>query len=196
MIVVHVSGTPGTGKTFFGKRLEELFSQGNAVAKVVETDELITAISPYGIKLEALKNSDREKYKSCWAIIFKGEIDAAIEREKNKGTSLVVLVGILRHWEPNDGTILEIPEAEVKLYLDLSLEQLLKRFYGRYSEDLGNEKEFWCGVASDRYIIPKSTTVRENYYSDKKWHEEHDYQIVTDGDAFEKIKWLYSKLIK
>jgi hypothetical protein len=172
MPVIHVSGSPGSGKTTLVALLRDCCT-------VVDTDELIQ--DDEHRLLETLRDTGKhEEALLKWREILTQKIVTLY----NHNVGLLVLVGILNHCSPN-GTPFElaIPLA-FKAFLDVPRAELLRRFYGRFGIELRQDAEFWIGVETGRWGIPSSTEYIRAHEVEKEWHLRHGYELC----ASEKVE--------
>ena len=200
LCVVHVSGIPGSGKSFLGTFLEKhLKSEGVAV---VDTDDLIQHDTPNGDRLLELEkklgigDTGEQEYHTVWTEIFTSEISNAIEKHAKAKTRVLVLVGILDHFGHASDPV-EIREPFVGFYMVVPDDLLLYRFYSRAGAiPFETEDGYWqhvAGLKQPRWSIPGSTDYLKDASKTTKWHEEHGY---TPLPAREKTKRVGKVLFK
>ena len=116
MVNIHISGSPGTGKTTLGLRLKKLFPK----YKIVETDGFIT-------------DYNRKQRNSIKDIKFKIKFIKSIYKKRfnyyDNKYKKVIYIGILDSSIP-DGS-LYIRDFDYKIFMTISNEDLIKRYYGR-----------------------------------------------------------------
>jgi len=182
MILIHVSGTPGSGKTTLGQKFAAL--EG---VIVIDTDDVINAEDQEELmKLDKkgppgdIHKLYREEWERRLTRTLWKEYHDAIE----KNAKMLLFTGIM-NGDPEPGRILPMPFANIeKYFLDLPLPFLLKQYYGRYGKEMSTEDEFWEGVAAKRYKIPSSHTYLNAFKQEKGWHLSHGY-IPMDPTAVE-----------
>ena len=181
-MIIHISGTPGSGKTTLGEELQKIY--GNKII-VYDTDEFIQHHNKEGKKLiELEKTLSIEEYKKIWKEILHNKIEEFIIKNKDK---IIVFTGILDNFSP-DGTIYEI-EADHKFMLDVPVNEILKRYYTRLCK---NDQDYWNKVATQDYNINSSKEIINSNQKDIKWHIEHGYLLKNDKEIINKI----DKIIK
>ena len=185
LMVVHISGSPGSGKTTLGNRIKKKLNKRGV--RVVDTDELITRDTLGGKELIVLEQEpDDTHYVKRWREIFAEEINRTIMKyEKDHYSLVLVFVGILNHWGGPKGNTAEMPEANLKLFLDVPMTTLLKQTYQRYNVEMKDDEEFWRDVAAGRDVIPDSTHIISMATQEREWHDEHGYKFVTAVDAYQ-----------
>ncbi len=189
-MIIHVSGSPGSGKSTFGEQLKRDFV---GKVTVIDTDDLITHESDDGRELDKLvadlTDTDFVRYKRRWTEIFTKRINAEIARAT---TGVLIFVGILNHFGPPDGSIVSLDAATERFFIDLPMKHLLRQLYTRYSKELGQDDEFWTGVAEEKYNIPDSKGVIRESNREKQWHADHGYKLMSTEKIYGAIKRFVS----
>ena len=175
--VIHISGSPGSGKTVLGQQLVD------DDVEVIDTDELISDAE--GQELYELRETERHVDALVhWREIFLGNLRRAYDQARKH---TLIFTGILNHYSP-DGSVLEMPFPNTeKYFIDLPLETLVRQFYTRYAKEVGDDAEFWSGVANGRYNIPGSLDYLEEHRKEKLWHVEHDYELYSPESIAMKV---------
>jgi hypothetical protein len=189
MIVVHVSGTPGSGKTTLGQKF-----LGDSRIAVIDTDELINGADETALLFlrgTGTPEDIHRPYRRGWKKLFRKRLWKAYHQAEDDGKMILLFTGILNHMSPPPGMVMEMPFAMMqKYFLDIPLPQLLRQFYGRFTKDFLNDEEFWTGVAEGRYGIPSSNEYLKDFKQEKTWHFEHGYRLVSTKKMEKKIKRL------
>lgn len=170
--LIHISGSPGSGKTTLGTRIAKLF--GDAIV-CVDTDNFIQQDNEQGQTLARL-DSKSSAFKQVWTKILDVKFAETISNAHGRP---VVFVGSLDNAGPADGTIYEFRQATVRLYLSPPFAQVLKQFYSRFA---GYDDEFWTSVVNLRDGVPDSQFVLQGMQTRLTWHQQHGYRIVTNAD--------------
>ena len=184
-MIIHISGTPGSGKTTLGEELQKIY--GDKII-VYDTDEFIQHHNKAGKKLLAIdKSASIEEYMKIWKGILGREIDKFITKNKNK---IIVFTGILNNFSPDD-TIYEI-EADYKFMLNVDIYILLKRYYMRLCNDekqraKEDSQDYWNKVSTQVYNINSSKEMINSNQKDIKWHKEHGYLLKNDKEIINEI---------
>jgi len=155
MQVIHISGSPGSGKTTLIEWLAENAPAGVRV-ETVDTDTLLEA----------------SETNTARAIVA---IRRAAER---RGVTLLVFAGIL---SPESGVTFVFPRrARVtrRWFIDEPSDVLLARFYGRYAAFRG-DAAFWRDIASGRHTIPSSREWLADHCADEDWHAARGYTFLS-----------------
>lgn len=176
--VVHVSGSPGSGKTSLGKLLTNV--------DVVDTDDLIS--DEEGVELSVLRDAGKhDEALIRWKDMFLSNLWNVYRKSTAK---TLVFTGILNHWSP-DGSILEMPFPNVeKYFIDIQPDHLVRQFYLRYGKEMRDDAEFWSGVAEGRYNIPSSIEYLAENRKEKEWHVQHGYKLSAPDEIAKRIQNL------
>lgn len=188
-IVVHVSGSPGSGKTWLVETLKEQMPDLYAV----DTDEILEDHDPLVIKMRTFKQETQE-FVEAWKIAVRANVQRQIEIAIQNKYRCIVLAGILNNMGGPLGGIVDINDMVIyKYFLVPPLPTLLRRFYGRLST-VENGDEFWDGVASGIYPIPSSKKYIKLHNSEKEWHVSHGYILSESQEKIiEEIKKLCNR---
>jgi hypothetical protein len=160
-ILIHISGTPGSGKTFFGAELAKIYP--NAIVK--DTDDFAQDLSHEDGRLFLNQmNIQIQKFihdNPDVTIIFVGILDIII--------SGVTFLLDMKRWTPH------------LFYLDIPPAQLLRQFYTRIIDIGKMEPIIWEELAQNKssWTIP---SVREKLYeanASKEKHRNAGYNIAT-----------------
>lgn len=171
MRIIHISGSPGSGKTTLGKQLN---APPNIV--VIDTDEILTEL--HEIQLRALRDAElHEQAQNYWVKIMNTKLLECVEQ--NRDACTLVFVGILNHMSPT-GEILEMPFSNVeKYFIDIDRITLLQQFYGRFARLLKEDLQFANDIANGVYDMESSKDYLRQSFREKKWHEEHGYALTS-----------------
>ena len=179
--IIHISGFPGSGKTTLGVKIKKKFP--NLVVK--DTDDFIQHHTKEGkILLKLEKEIDQGKktisnYKNAWLEIIADQIDNFISQYNNQ---VIILVGSLDNFAP-PGLIFNVA-ADYKFMLDIPIQELLARYYGRLSEQ--NEK-YWQQVSKLNYTILGSEELIKQYKKYNEWHKKKGYKFLSDLEIMKQI---------
>jgi hypothetical protein len=194
LIVVHVSGSSGTGKTTLGKKIaDETKGKGQAAVLVQDTDKFIQHHVLAGrllIELEkrtAPGTPPDNEYMAAWRQILAYSLymvyKAAVDQKKNA----VVLVGLLDNWG-GDNPPFELGKDVVKFYITIPMPLLLKQYYTRVVNGVdGPDEDFWKNLAEKRYHVSSSNQVIDGAQKLQSWHQAHGYTIIPRDEAPAKI---------
>jgi hypothetical protein len=152
MRVVHISGSPGSGKSTLGRQLA-----GPAVA-VKDTDEFFDDIP------QSIWDSPR-----AWLAHVDAQVAAFVETHHDK--RVIVFVGLLDSVWGGTHVFYEFSNATL-FFLDVPVAQLLKQYYGRCATHMD-----WEQVASGERAIPSSQEKVREYHEDVREHTKRGYQL-------------------
>ena len=181
LLVCHISGMPGSGKSFFGSFLKKAIYG----ISVVDTDTLIEHDTINGNILKALEertdDPDGVIYDTAWRKIFGTEIEHVIESQTQKTPPphMLVFVGILDHFGHKSAPV-EIPRAQFKFYMDVPADLWLYRFYSRLST-IPYKDDYWrhaAGMIKHSWDIPGSKELLVDAINTKEWHVAHGYEAL------------------
>lgn len=190
-IVVHISGIPGSGKSYLGEQIARKLK-----LCVVDTDDLLKPDTPFGKILIALEKLGKANpaYLARWREIFSSQIQGEIDKAKADDVGIIIFVGILNHWGHGDKPI-TITEPVTKFYLFNPMPRLLFYYYTRYAKESPSEEDpFWSDLAEGRDEIPSSKSYMNDAVEIQRWHEEHGYVPQTFDEIFQEISKLRDDL--
>ena len=142
-MLVHIVGPSGAGKTTLGKRL----CSASSIA-VYDTDEFLQE--------HVETNAERDR---AFDIAFA----RAIEESNDK--KFIIFTGLLDHGS-SDNHIYSNIKFDVKLFLIVSPEQLIKQYYGRAVHFIETQPEILAFVVKGEEVIQSSIQVLERQKRD------------------------------
>lgn len=180
MRIVHISGSPGSGKTTLGKRLSSLFE-----VRVIDTDDLLTELDEQQL-FKFRDAGEHKKAQKFWRERFSLRLkDVA---EKNQDANVLIFTGILNHDSP-EGELLEMPFPNLeKYFLDIPAPKLLQQFYGRLAHLLQHDFQFAEEIASGKWTVESSVEYLAQSSREKNWHAEHGYALLSPDDVIARIE--------
>jgi len=190
-IIIHISGFPGSGKTTLGEKIKKIFK--NII--VYDTDGFIQHHTLEGKQLLKLESNKKFKeYKILWKKTIKNKINSFISKYKNK---IIVFVGSLDNFAPSN-TIYNI-KADYKFCLDVSLNELMKRYYLRiyYMEQKSTKEQsenYWNNLSKEIYHINGSDNMIKDHEKYNKWHKDNNYIFLNDRQIINEIKNIINNL--
>jgi shikimate kinase len=173
-MIIHISGSSGSGKTTLGKKLIKLFPK----YKIIETDKFIT--NKDRTKRDKIKtNKERIKF------IF--DIYDRKFKYYNKKYKNIIFIGLLDSSVPN-GKIFNKVKFNHRLYLKISLNEFIKRYYTREVKNgILTQKKHINMVINKKWYIPSSDEVIKSYNSDIKTYKKLKYNFMTDKEIIKFI---------
>jgi len=157
---VHISGSPGSGKTTLGERIEKIFD-----VTVKDTDDF-THDLPKDVSFMHLLNS---------------KIQTFLENHKKEN---VVFVGIMDITLDGNTHIYKFQEDTQLIYLNTPLQILLKRFYSRIIKVGEQDNNFWEDVTQGKEIIPSSQDKIAEVFKTKESHLQLGYKLFEEEEIF------------
>lgn len=171
--VIHVSGSPGSGKTYIGNLLEREYPN---YIKHIDTDTLPRDSSARDSKILKII----EEYGNSKIILFCGIIyieDNAGYKIKNKNCSKF-------KW----AVMPKIKNYFIKILPEKLLEQYYTRTVMWYESKSGKDKEeFWHNIAICNDIIFSSPDMLIRNKRDSNWHSDNGYLIISQSDIINVI---------
>lgn len=191
--IIHISGSPGSGKTTLGERLS---AKNQLHYNVVETDMFIQPNNDNGKILMKMDFNDVKAYTKVWERILDKEIDKVV-KENNK--EVIVLVGILHNFGPKDGKIYTLKSYSgyniYKFFIKIEPHILLKQYYMRIFKTCEKSTDeavnkYWKDISENLIDdgIPSSTQVIHMHYEDIKWHVSNGYNIKTPFEIEREVR--------
>lgn len=170
--VIHISGSPGAGKTTLGKELQLLYPK----AIVKDTDDFAIDLSqedgPYFIKQ------------------LEQRIQSFLE-ENTTTTTPIILVGILDVTYKNIPLMVNMKQLTSNLfYLEVPSAQLLRQFYTRIVDIGKNDPVLWEQIAEGRHPIPSSQDKLKDAEISKKQHLDEGYRSMTKKEILSFLKQM------
>lgn len=161
-MIIHISGTPGSGKTYLGKKIKKKYPK----FVVYDTDLFL-----HGVK----KSEVRTKTK--WKNTLERRINSFIRKNKRK---FIIFVGDLNNYSP-DGSRYIIKQSKLNIFYDVKLPTLLKRYYNReVCDGLLKDKVYMDDIINGEFSIPSTKKFISEYKKDIKWHEKYKYDFLNE----------------
>jgi adenylate kinase family enzyme len=183
-IVIHISGSTGSGKTTVGNWITENY--GNYFA-VKDTDEFIQRGDEEAMRLSQFSEGS-EEYLNALKSLKTRKIDEFIIKNIDKH---IVFVGLMDHFGLRP--FYDITRATYKIFIDIKPSDLIQQYYSRltkFSETTWSS--IWNDVAIGEDYIPSSRElIKDNGFL---WceHKQFNYQLMTHTD----IKNFITQLVQ
>jgi len=177
MVNIHISGTPGSGKSTLGIKLQKMFPK----FKIVETDKFVSRANR--------KKRNKYKYmkdkKKFIFDIYKKKFNYYDKKYKN-----IIYVGILDSSVP-DGSLYINKEFDYKIFLNVSDIELIKRYYTREVKEalLSNDKYIKEVIKGEWYIL-SSEEVLSSHKERITDHKPLEYKLMKEKQIINLIKKL------
>ena len=216
--VMHISGSPGTGKTTLGEKLEKDFFP---YLKVIDTDSFIS--EEEGNHLVSLYGENEEDYKEHWEQLYKDKFYQSYESVAlyDESVKLLVYTGILLHWS-YDKVPIDLPYVEYKqhnpgvplqppflfFYL-IPTSQLLIQYYNRELKFINANREYYDNEivmknpASDHAYLattlerpfPSLAEYLKDHHDMINWHVDKGYEITGVDKILRVIKYYLGQVL-
>lgn len=161
--IIHISGSPGAGKTTLGEELSKKY--GKLIA-VKDTDEFI--------QREQSEEISRARDEEC-AMLWRKYVHAGvIQFIRDNPNKIIVFVGILDIIVGREPYYYEFDYVTKQFFLDVPLSVLLKRYYTRFVQ-----LAHWDEIARNEIKIPSSDTYIEETITQKESDARRGYELVT-----------------
>lgn len=207
-IVLHISGSPGSGKTTLGRLIQKQYPKR---VKVVDTDSFISW--DQGKQLEK-KYPDLKENKQAWEEMFSKAIVSFYEntRDHEPQVRVIIFTGILAHWSP-DGSPMDFPLKDVVawqqetftdldqlFFLTLDFSTLLVQYYEREISVIKATPKFYNDMITEKVnedlvieaYIPSLMELTVGHASDIAFHEKRGYLRAKK----ELIFWVLKQILK
>ena len=183
-IIIHISGSPGSGKTTLGERIHAFC--GDAIVAVKDTDDFIQRGDAEHLRLKRYE-SDQNVFQRELRELKTRKIDEFIESNKEK--PLIVFVGLMDHFGLRP--FYDFTCANHKFFLKISPADLLRQYYTRLVDVSRELPVIWDDIVSHRDYVESS---EEKMTSDESlWLQEHSlhgYQHRTADEIMAFIEAL------
>jgi len=174
-MIIHITGSAGSGKTTLGKKLIKLFPK----YKIIETDGFIT--SKDRIKRDKLKTT-KEQVNFIFNI-YNNKFNYYNKKYKN-----IIYIGLLDSSVPN-GKIFNKVTFDYKLYLRITLSEFIKRYYTREVKNgILTDKKYINMVVKKKWYVLSSDELITQYNNDIKNYKKLKYKLMTDKEIIKFIK--------
>lgn len=206
-MLVHVSGPPGSGKTWLGDTIKQTYGD---YIHVLDTDLFIRHGSESAQRLRVLEDqyniavagvaagtadagavaATDAAYLRAWHEIMDAAFQNAVDRCPARAL-VIVFVGSLDHF---GGGEFYTPKIVIdhKIFLEVPLSVVLQRYYSRLAT---YAVDYWAHVATGEYIISGAAEVIQNAKKSVAWHDQCGYVHRTAADVINACKSFMSQAV-
>jgi hypothetical protein len=165
-MIIHISGSPGSGKSTIGKWIDENYSDSIAVK---DTDSFIQRGDEEATRLSSLFIEGSDAYMNELRMLKTRKINEFIASNSEKD---IVFVGLMDHFGLKP--FYDISLARHKFFIQISNTDLLKQYYSRLAF-------LYDGTTWDDYILSSTEKIKEN---EDLWleHKEYNYILASQDD--------------
>lgn len=201
VVIMHIGGSPGSGKTYIGRQLKSKYSD----LKVIDTDQLkdrfiekpvaenmeimekLANFKATGKKTKTQINLEK-KYEKNYTEYIKNKFDK-LHKQKQK----YLLVG---HFFMFDDYHIDIPTNN-KIYLDVDKDTLFTRRNGQLIKDIVNNKNYFTDLINNgeefwNYNYLWSFTnlkdINNQLVKTKKYYQKYKYKPANEDKINDIIK--------
>ena len=205
VVIMHVGGAPGSGKTYIGKQIKSKYPN----LKVIDTDQIkdkfiekpvlenikimekLSNFKPTGKKTKTQINLEKT-YEQNYTNYVINKFEKLHKQEQK-----YLLVG---HFFMFDDYHIDIPTNN-KIYLDVDKDTLFSRRNGRLIKDIVNNKKYFTGLIDNgeefwNYNYLWSFTnlkdINNQLVKTKKYYQNYNYKAANE----EKINDIINKEMK
>ena len=180
-LIIHIAGTPGSGKTTLGKKLNQIY---NNQIFVYDTDDFFNYTEE---EKNQLFNEmiTKEQYLEIWTKIISKKLNKLIHDNANE--KIIVLTGILTAFGQKWCPLFDVG-ADYRFMIKISLEEVIKRYYTRVCKN-----EEWKEIVNLNIYVASSYQMIDRYEDDSKKLKELDYQEYTDLEILDRVDSIIRK---
>jgi len=193
-MIIHISGSSGSGKTTIGNKIKKMFNNKVAVFDVDDLHMNPLTRPKYWNKLNKTKTITEAK--KVWKKLIHKTITETIEKNSNK---IIVFVGLIQMSLPSkyNKCFYEIPNVNYKFFLDVPINLLLERYYTRlcYYEKIGTKKQkeiYWKNVGLNIQYIMGSQDIIDINIENIKHAKKYNYKIMNSENIIKKLKKIFN----
>lgn len=172
MRVVHISGSPGCGKSTAARQIA-----GWPRFRIVDLDRLLDPTDEQSLKGLHEQGSSPGVVEELWKSLITRRIVQLVEASADTDVTLV-FVGILEHRLVPD-VPMDFPVAgALKFFLDPCIERLLTQWYSRLAVLLKQQPDFAAEVANGSEVVMSSTDFIARSARERAWHLQQGYEPI------------------
>lgn len=193
-MIIHISGSSGSGKTTIGNKIKKMFN--NKVA-VFDVDDLhMNPLTRPKYWNELSKTKSITEAKKVWKKLIHKTITETIEKNSNK---IIIFVGLIQMSLPSkyNKCFYEITNVNYKFFLDVPINLLLERYYTRlcYYQKIGTKKQneiYWKNVGLNKQYIMGSQDIIDINIENIKHAKKYNYKIMNNENIIKKLKKIFN----
>jgi hypothetical protein len=183
-VVIHISGSPGSGKTTLGEELLLLYGK-DAIA-VRDTDDCAETA-----EFKAIDPNDHAQLKLVWLRL----VDECVREflAQNADKMAVIFVGILSITfgrQKKEDVFYTFPPGTRLYFLQVDKAQLLRQFYSRIIDHGRRDPALWEEMAYGKGYIHSSSEKLSEIEKDEREHVTHGYEFLSKAAIESKIGQL------
>jgi nicotinamide riboside kinase len=188
MLIVHVCGSPASGKTTIGRRVNSMFNQDGRDDKVIVYD--LDYIVPQSTAKKIYEISDIDEKIEKLFVAHEQALDVIIKRAPSD--VVLVLVGIIEYYreDPDDGTyklvafdMARLNRPVLRVFYDPGVEEILRRYYRRSVIEGFADATYVEDVVNKKYFIYGSARIIDDNETDNALYAAQKYYFVDSADA-------------
>ena len=193
-MIIHISGSSGSGKTTIGNKIKKMFN--NKVA-VFDVDDLhMNPLTRPKYWNELSKTKSITEAKKVWKKLIHKTITETIEKNSNK---IIIFVGLIQMSLPSkyNKCFYEITNVNYKFFLDVPINLLLERYYTRlcYYQKIGTKKQneiYWKNVGLNKQYIMGSQDIIDINIENIKHAKKYNYKIMNSENIIKKTQKIFN----
>ena len=191
--VIHVSGTPGSGKTTLGKDISNVNPEDICV---FDTDDLD---NHNWVEIEKIKRASvgptpelDAAFARTWSVAMHDGLQDVANQASMAKCKVLVLTGVLTHWglggPGGDTNVITLADDRhiTRLYIDVAIDVVLQRYYWRFAS-VDTTNPFWERLAQGKAYIPDSKRMITLVQMNRDEHHAAGYLVVDPEDARSRI---------
>lgn len=172
MRVVHISGSPGCGKSTAARQIATWPG-----FRVADLDRILYPEDEQSLKDSNEQGSSPGVVEELWKSLITRRITQVIEATTDADVTLV-FVGILEHRLVPDVPMDFPVDGVLKFFLDPCTERLLTQWYSRIAALLKQQPHFAVEIANGTEVVMSSTEFIARSARERAWHLQQGYESI------------------